>query len=447
MILEEGQVIAGRYRLVGELGRGGMGVVFRATHLGLGVDIALKILMPDPSSSAESRRRFEREARIASTLRHPNAVPVTDFGTVDDVTYLTMPLLTGGNLRDRLRALRGTPPLAEALDLARQVVEVLCAAHAMQIVHRDIKPENIFLDDSEGRIRAMVVDFGLAVRTDDQDGRITRTGEVFGSPSYMSPEQARGQPPGPPTDMYSFGCVLYELLVGVPPFTGGGIHVITQHLFHIAPRVCTPLPHLPARLDRLVASLLQKNPPERPDAEFTRTELAAIALGADDRLRSGDGQRNLGRASRMVDMPSETQRTPSRAATLRVLVVGELPNTVAYAFAANNIAVARLPDTVAAEADVNLGIAETGVLGQLVLPGDLAGCDVVLALHCSVERVAELTAQGAVVVADADPRDVDRLSRLLRVGVTDVVHLPLDLEDLLKTMARAARKGKRRQRG
>jgi serine/threonine-protein kinase len=227
----------GSYVIRRVLGEGGMGRVYLAEHQLIGKRAAIKVLLPQYSSQAEIVNRFFNEARASSMLKHPGVIDVYDFGRLPDGSaYLMMEFLEGQSLAARLRA--GSLALELALDIARQVALALGAAHAHGIVHRDLKPDNVFLvPDTELRagVRTKVLDFGIAKLTDDQGGGgagATRTGAIIGTPTYMSPEQCRGAGKvDHRSDVYSLGCMLFEMLSGRPPFVAEGPgEVIAAHL-------------------------------------------------------------------------------------------------------------------------------------------------------------------------------------------------------------------------
>ena len=202
------------YEVEEELGRGGVGVVYRARHLRLDRTVALKMLLAGPYARPEERERFLREAQALAGLRHPNIVQVHDFGELGGLPYFAMEYVEGGSLAQRLA---GTPlPPREAAALAATLAEAVEAAHRSGIVHRDLKPANVLLTDAG---TPKIGDFGLARRLDGGPGA-TLTGTALGTPSYMAPEQARGQARaiGPAVDVYALGAILYELLTGRPPF-------------------------------------------------------------------------------------------------------------------------------------------------------------------------------------------------------------------------------------
>ncbi|HEU5050567.1 MAG TPA: serine/threonine-protein kinase, partial [Gemmatimonadales bacterium] len=214
--------LEGRYVVERELGRGGMAVVFMGRDVRHGRAVAIKVLRPELAASLAADR-FLREIAIASRLTHPHILPLHDSGEVppDSPTgfpllYYVMPYVEGESLRDRIQR-EGPLPIGDALRLARGAAAALAHAHAHGVVHRDIKPENILLEDGE----AVVADFGLARALDAAaDDPLSLPGLAMGTPAYMSPEQSAGAEVDARTDIYSLGCVLYEMLAGEPPFSG-----------------------------------------------------------------------------------------------------------------------------------------------------------------------------------------------------------------------------------
>jgi serine/threonine protein kinase len=269
-----GQIIGERYRIEALLGEGGMGAVFRATHLGLGRPVAVKVLHPRLSADDNIAKRFDREALAVSKLDHPNCVQVIDFGTTrKGMKYLVMQFLEGKELRD----LTGVAlPIEQVVYLGIQVLRALEHAHKRGLVHRDLKPENIFLvQDDDGNEVVKLVDFGIVKLLEDTpQEKLTRLGMAFGTPTYMSPEQAAGGVIDPRTDLYSVGVLLHELLTGAPPFEADepGI-LLRMHILADPP----PLPDtVPRAVVAVVAKLLAKDPGDRyPDAREARRALAA----------------------------------------------------------------------------------------------------------------------------------------------------------------------------
>ena len=253
---EAGALLGGRYRLERELGRGGMGRVFVASDEKLGRRVAVKVVTAahDPARV----RRFEQEARTAGALEHPNVLAVYDLGEQDGVPFLVTELLAGHTLRTVIEGPRLPPEQVQGLLL--QLARGLSAAHARGIVHRDLKPENLFLTD-DGRLK--ILDFGLARLTGDGEAGpgLTVSGAIFGSPGYLSPEQARGERAGPPSDVFSAGAVIHEMLSGTRAFPGATL-VEAGHAALTAPP--PPLPAgVPAALAAVVMRCLEKDPQRR----------------------------------------------------------------------------------------------------------------------------------------------------------------------------------------
>ena len=258
------------YRIVAEIGRGGMGVVYRAEDTRLGRPVAVKFLPQDGLAAPGARERFLREAQAASALDHPNICTIHDVGEHQGRPFIVMALLEGQTLRDRLAH---KLPLDDALGLAIQIVDGLAAAHAKGIVHRDIKPANIFVT-SRGEVK--LLDFGLArlysptdpdnlsdagmATTQARPVDLTTPGEAIGTAPYMSPEQARGEPLDARSDLFSTGAVLYELFTGRRAFAGDSMADVFASLLERTPPSVRDLDHdMPALLDAVVTKALEKN--------------------------------------------------------------------------------------------------------------------------------------------------------------------------------------------
>jgi serine/threonine protein kinase len=248
----------GRYKILGELGRGAMGVVYKAEDPALDRVVALKtISLAAADGRKDYEKRFMLEAKAAGKLTHPNIVTIFDFGEEDDLAYMAMELLEGTELRARMR--EGTIPAAEAVDIALQVAEGLAFAHEHGIVHRDVKPGNIMLLE-RGPVKIM--DFGIA-RMRHADHK-TSAGMVLGTPRYMSPEQITGQPVDQRSDIFSLGVVLHEMLTGGSLFAGQDVDQIAHnvnYLEHSPPSRSNP--EVPQMLDFVVARALKKDPAVR----------------------------------------------------------------------------------------------------------------------------------------------------------------------------------------
>ncbi|MQY11346.1 Serine/threonine-protein kinase PknD [Streptomyces sp. RB5] len=263
------ELLGGRYRLIRQLGEGGMGQVWEARDESLDRPVAVKVislLAGNGPESAEARARFLREARLTAALQHPGIVTIHDLGETEragaTVPFLVMELVRGEGLDVLLR--RGEVTLRDAAHWGAQVADALGAAHEAGVMHRDIKPSNILVTPS-GLVK--VLDFGIARAVDEGTGtaatRITRTGYIVGSPPYMAPEQARGNPE-PRSDLYALGCVLYELITGELPFEAAdAVGYITAHLDEMEPRPGSVKYGIPTEWDMVVLKLMRKDPARR----------------------------------------------------------------------------------------------------------------------------------------------------------------------------------------
>ncbi|MGH2862357.1 MAG: protein kinase domain-containing protein, partial [Solirubrobacteraceae bacterium] len=252
-------VLADRYELLEVLGRGGMGVVYRARDRVLDRIVAVKVLPLDRAQDPTSVARFEREALAAAGLSDRNIVAVFDSGTDRQTRFIVMEYLSGRSLSELLHE-RGALSAAEAVDVTVQVAAALAAAHRAGIVHRDIKPANVMLDQQR---HAKVLDFGIARLTAGIS--LTQTATVLGSAQYLAPELCRGAPADARSDIYALGCVVYELLTGQPPFTGELPAAIVHQQISVTPRSPRELnPAIPPALDALVLAMLAKDPDRRP---------------------------------------------------------------------------------------------------------------------------------------------------------------------------------------
>jgi serine/threonine-protein kinase len=284
----------GPYEILAPLGAGGMGEVYRARDPRLGREVAIKVLPEDLSDDPERLRRFEKEARAAAALNHPNILDVHDTGVEDDVPYIVSELLEGETLRQRLSS--AALPLRKAIDFAVQIAQGLAAAHEKGILHRDLKPENLFLT-RDGRVK--ILDFGLAkLRSPQGQGDVTagqetvsRTapGRLMGTASYMSPEQVRGDPVDPRSDVFSFGAVLYEMLSGERAFRAQtAVETMSAILNEDPPAPSSVNPALPPVLERIVDRCLEKQPEDRfHSAHDLGIALQTISGSAGEGARDG----------------------------------------------------------------------------------------------------------------------------------------------------------------
>ena len=278
----------GHYEILGPLGAGGMGEVYRAADRRLARDVALKVLPESTARHDAEIERFRSEARAIAALNHPNIVTIYSVETADDVPFLTMELVEGTTLDGRILA--DGLPIETVLSSGAQLADALVAAHAKGIIHRDLKPANIMLTDA-GRVK--VLDFGLAKITEPtrlseaETAAHTRPGLVMGTLAYMSPEQLEGLPLDARSDIFSFGVVLYEMLAGRRPFSGhSAASVASAILRDQAPAVDTARSDVPPALQRIVARCIEKSRERRYQSAFELAEdLAAIARGSSGSLR------------------------------------------------------------------------------------------------------------------------------------------------------------------
>ncbi|GIW93393.1 MAG: protein kinase [Pirellulaceae bacterium] len=275
----------GKYELIEELGRGGMGVVYRARQMDLPREVALKMMLPERLASATDRERFRAEAEAVAKLDHPGIVPVYDVGQVDDRPYIAMKYIRGPTLSKRLE--QGPLAPREAAWLAAQAARAVHAAHQAGIWHRDLKPSNILLDEQN---RPIVTDFGLA-KQQAAAVHITGSGALIGTPLYAAPEQAAGARGdcGPASDVYSLGCILYHMLTGRPPFqaaTPGDLMLMVLEQEPVPPRVLNP--KVDRDLEMITLRCLQKPPDLRyPSAAALAEDLEAYLRDEPPSARSG----------------------------------------------------------------------------------------------------------------------------------------------------------------
>jgi serine/threonine protein kinase len=257
----------GEYEVEAKIGEGAMGTVYRAIHPAIHKRVAIKVMTPKLFDEPESVKRFVAEARAVAAIEHPGIVDVFGFGRIPDGrTYLVMEWLDGKSLGAHMQ--EGPLPFLEVCQIMRQIARALEAAHAKSIVHRDLKPENVFIqrvDDEPPLIK--LLDFGLAKTTNKEDALVakTKTGQLLGTPLYMSPEQCKSKGVDHRTDIYALGCMGYEMLLGRTPFEADNVaELISAHLVGEPPRPSSLKPDLPAELDKLLFNMLAKDPHKRP---------------------------------------------------------------------------------------------------------------------------------------------------------------------------------------
>jgi serine/threonine protein kinase len=285
------------YRIEERIGEGAMGTVYRAVHPTIGNRVAIKVISPRVFESPEAVRRFVAEARIVAAIRHPNIIHVFGFGQLaDGRSYLTMEWLDGTSLAARLKA--GPIPLDESLHILSQLARALEAVHLKDVVHRDLKPENVFVQPVDDDLPLVkLLDFGIAKTFGE--GSVTGSGQMIGTPIYMSPEQCRAKGVDTRADIYALGCVAMELLTGRPPFEYDNVaELIVAQLQEVPPRARTRKPSLPAELDSLIHRMLAKEPDDRPALSDVRLEMQR-------QIRRS--QRSEQAAAAPVDAPAPTK--------------------------------------------------------------------------------------------------------------------------------------------
>ncbi len=304
MLLKE--ALGDAYTIEGEIGRGGMGVVYRARDERLQRRVAIKVLPPELAFSSEIRARFTREAQTAARLSHPHIVPIHDVGEGQGIVYFVMGLIEGESLAARIRR-RGRVPAEETRRIIRETADALSAAHALSIIHRDIKPDNILLEGTRGRV--MVTDFGIAKALSAASGStLTSAGMAIGTPAYMSPEQAAGEREiDGRSDLYSVGIVAYQMLSGELPFNAPTVAgILMKQITETAPLLHEKYPDVPEDLSLAVARCLEKDPANRwPSADALRRSL-------ESRNVAGYRPTGLGWKAQPRDATSPVRPSPTR---------------------------------------------------------------------------------------------------------------------------------------
>jgi serine/threonine-protein kinase len=329
LTLAENVVIAGRFRLNRQLGRGGMGSVWHATHLGLDIPCAVKFIEGSHASLPEAHARFEREAKAAAQLRSPHVVQVLDHGVFDETPYIAMELLDGEDLGKRLIRLHRLPP-PEVLKIVLQVGRALTRAHALGIVHRDLKPDNIFLVRDDDREIAKVLDFGIAKATGANaiEGSNTKTGAMLGTPYYMSPEQAQGiRAVDHRSDLWSLAVIVYQGLTGRLPFESEALgDLLVQLIVSPVPVPSHVVQDLPPGFDAWFARAAQRDPALRFQSAKDFGEGLGLALGlssggAGERANTSSGDSVPPPPQALMvgnQQPRGSSNTPMGAGTLAI---------------------------------------------------------------------------------------------------------------------------------
>src|SRR6185503_2879149 len=257
--IQPGQML-GPYRIINQIGKGGMANVYKAYQPSVDRYVAIKVLPSQLAESQEFATRFQQEARIIAKLEHPHILPVFDYGESDGVAYFVMRYLDAGTLRDKMEA--GRPlPLNDIDRIFTQLTDALSYAHSFGIIHRDLKPANALID-SHGNI--FLIDFGIARLLESASPRLTQTDAIMGTPAYISPEQAQGQDVDQRSDIYSLGIILYEMVTGRVPFTADTpLAVILKHISDPMPLPSALKTDIPAPIEQVILKALAKKPQDR----------------------------------------------------------------------------------------------------------------------------------------------------------------------------------------
>lgn len=306
-----GRVLDGRYRLDSLIGEGGMGDVYRATHVHIDTEFAVKLLKPEFVANQTAIKRFRLEAKAAGRINHPNAIKVTDFGvTPENIVYLVMEVINGYSLRSLMGSVGGLDYI-RTVNIVRQICGAVDAAHRSGVIHRDIKPDNILIEIVNQTERVKVLDFGIAkLRETKADAYLTQAGTIIGTPQYMSPEQCQGKQIDTSSDIYSIGIILYEMLTGHVPFDADStMQVVYKQLHDPPPPIDEVAPHLPEALVQVVMRALEKDPANR--------QSSAIELSEElkDAVESSGEAGSLSMTDPLVPRPvAAGVRTPSQSA-------------------------------------------------------------------------------------------------------------------------------------
>jgi predicted Ser/Thr protein kinase len=338
------RIVAGEYRIERMLGRGGMGMVFLAQDLTLEREVAIKVLPPDFSSDPQVIKRFQQEAKTAAKLDHPNIIPIYRVESADGLNFFVMKFISGTSLEDVLEAQQ--PLSSDYIQrILSEAARALGHAHSRKVVHRDVKPANIMFDH-DGRV--MLTDFGIS-KALQSAGNLTGTGMIVGTPHYMAPEQAKGQPVDGRADQYSLGIVGYRLLSGQLPFSGDSVHTILyKHIFEPAPNVAALRPGIPRNLTDAIQRALSKEPSERyPTMEAFAEAVRGAAVG------SADATTPLPTPAAPIPATVRTERR-SRAplVTLAVVVLAAVSLAAFFGLRGRNAAVPPAPVDTATVAQI-----------------------------------------------------------------------------------------------
>jgi tRNA A-37 threonylcarbamoyl transferase component Bud32/CheY-like chemotaxis protein len=425
------RVVAGRYQVTGKLGQGAMGTVYEAEQLGLERYVALKVLHPHVAKTPGARARFQREGQLLARLKHPGAVHVFDYGTDGEDLYLAMERVFGEPLDEALET-EGPLEVKAAVEVAAQVLEVLDTAHGLGMVHRDLKPSNLMLVGERSDPKVKVLDFGLAALVhEEKQARLTESGQVLGTPAYMSPEHCLGEPLDGRADLYSVGCLLHELLVGQPPFGHSpAVEVMSGHLYRPPPPVRQLMPErgVPQELEALVLTCLAKTKAQRP---ANARELAARLR---ESLAPPPPARGEGKKQERAQPAPVAAATASPELLARPVALIEPggptnPHGIGTALSVAGYRVVPCREDDALEAMAAL----------VVVPRSDEAQEEALALASTLAARPD----APPVLLCGSGEDFTLMSRAVASGVYDYVPLPVDPTDLARKVGRALRSRRR----
>ena len=392
--LRAGTTLA-HYEIEELIGRGGMGVVYRAQHAHLRRTVALKLLGPDMAHDTAFRERFLRESRIAAAIHHPNIITIYDAGEADGLLYIAMRYIEGADLASVLERDGALAP-ERALSFLGQVADALDAAHALGIVHRDVKPANILMDAD----RCYLTDFGLTRRMSSRSG-LTVQGQFVGTVEYMSPEQIEGGPLDGRTDVYALGCLLYHALAGTVPYARESeVSVIYAHMQERPPSLSAKRPDLPIELDAVVAKAMAKRKEDRYDRCRDLIDAAGASLGHQPAPGASTERRRPAKTRKVLVADDD----PSVRAMVRVTLAGRAFEVIDASDGGTALALARneRPDIVL-------------VAWSLTEP---SGADV-----CRALRADDVTADAKILALTARADAVDE-AEIRAAGADDHIRKP-----------------------
>jgi hypothetical protein len=438
-----GTVIEGKYRVEGLIGQGGMGAVHAALHLGLGERVAVKFLSGPSAFLPDAREAFRREIAALVRLRHPGVVSILDASEHEGQPYMVMELLHGRTLAQVIAQHQYRLPLGRAALIFDQIFEVLEATHRVGVVHRDLKPDNIFLLDHADRPdRVKVFDFGIAQLTAPGDTSGASAQSVVGTPAYMAPEQCRGLPASPATDIYAAGVMLFDCLTGELPFYADDpADLLAQHVVAPVPKLADKgiKPVVPAGIENLVATMLAKDPHARPSATLVREALAEVLVDvrarADAAAPSREVAATLDREERAPTLPRGLAATPATKTPIAGHAFVWHPDGRRAIELAGKLGASDLPSVPWMDTDLPPDAQGEGAVRIVLVPADAATATRVklLRAHPVFKTVPVLV----IEVAKAET-----IAELIRAGASDVALRSAGDDEVAKKAVKMARRGR-----